>query len=314
MPDHTEKEIIIEAELKLSGTLTFPINQSNKVPVILFIHGSGKVDRNENTTKLQTNIFKDLSNEMDKLGFATLRYDKRGCGKSEGIYEETGFWDLVDDAQNAVIFLKSQEQIDPKKIILLGHSEGCSIATAVNERLKVQGMILLSGFTGNVFDATAYQTENVINEINNLKGVRGILLRLFTSEQKINKQNKKLDSIIMSSNKPVIIIRGQKINAKWYREHKSHNIDNSLKKIECPLLAVVGSKDAQVRPDHTKLMGDIVKCPFEYHIIDDMNHILRNQIEPITMLDLKKIYLTEVNTPIEPKLLTILQRWLAKFK
>jgi len=314
MPEHTEKEIIIESKYKLSGTLTVPLNQSNKVPVILFIHGSGKVDRNENTTKLQTNIFKDLSNEMDKLGFATLRYDKRGCGQSEGIYEETGFWDLVDDAQNAVIFLKNQEMIDPEKVILIGHSEGCSIAPAVNERLKVQGMILISGFIGNVFDATAYQTESVINEISKLKGIRGLLLRLLASEQKINKQNKKLNSIIINSDKTVITVRGQKINAKWYREHKSHDIDSSLKKIECPLLAVVGSKDAQVRPEHTKMMGNIVKCPFEYYIIDEMNHILRNQIEPLTMLDLKKIYLTEINTPIEPKFITILQKWLTKFK
>lgn len=250
---------------------------------------------------------------MTKLGFATLRYDKRGCGKSEGIYEETGFWDLVDDAENALLFLRTQEQIDPEKIILLGRSEGCSIAPAVSERLKVQGMILISGFIGNVFDATAYQTESVISEISKLKGLRGLLLRLIASPKKINKQNLKLNNIIMNSDKPVIKIRGQNINAKWYREHKLHNIDNSLKKIECPLLAVVGSKDAQVRPSHTKMMGDIVKCPFEYHIINDMNHILRNQIEPITMLDLKKIYLAEINTPIEPKLISILEKWLTQF-
>ena len=313
MPYNTPQEIIINSKLKLSGTLTFPTNRIDRVPAILFIHGSGKVDRDENTPKLQSNIFKDLSNEMVKLGFATLRYDKRGCGKSEGVYEETGFWDLVDDAENALILLRNQEQIDPNKIILLGHSEGCSIAPAVSERLGVQGMILISGFRGNVFDSTNYQTENVISEISKLKGIRGLLLRLIASPKKIIKQNIKLNDIIMNSNKPVITIRGQKINAKWYREHKLYNVDSSLANIKCPLLAVVGSKDVQVRPIHTKMMGDIVKCPFEYHIINEMNHMLRNQIDPITMLDLKKIYLAEINDPIEPKLINILQKWLAEF-
>ncbi len=34
-------------------------------------------------------------------GFITLRYDKRGTHSSKGNYMETGFWDLVDDAESA---------------------------------------------------------------------------------------------------------------------------------------------------------------------------------------------------------------------
>jgi alpha/beta superfamily hydrolase len=86
--------------------------------------GRGQIDRNENGKKLRLNAFSDMAWYLAQHGIASLRYDKRGVGQSEGDYWTTGFHDHVQDAQAAVQFLKQQRSIQPEHIFLLGHSEG----------------------------------------------------------------------------------------------------------------------------------------------------------------------------------------------
>ena len=128
--------VTIGSDVKLKGTLTLPeqANNASSVPVVLMLHGSGPVDRDENYKWMKMNVFKELTEYIVPHGFATLRYDKRGVGESEGDYFKAGFWDLVKDAEASVRFLKTNAQIDADRIFLLGHSEGCTIAAALNRR------------------------------------------------------------------------------------------------------------------------------------------------------------------------------------
>ena len=307
-----DREVVIEAKYKLAGTLSVPGGISKKVPGVLFIHGSGPVDRNENVKGIAINAFKYLAEDLTQLGFATLRYDKRGIGKSEGNHLETGLWDLVDDAEQALKFLKSQPEVAADKIILIGHSEGCVIAPALNARLAVQGMVLLAGIVGGVFDASQYQIDQVFREIKEMKGLKGFMMRLLVNEKKARPKNDETLKKLFDSDKDIVKIKGRKVNAKWMREQKAFVVDPVLAKAECPILAITGSKDIQVHPEDAKRMGEIVKSPFEYHIIPDMNHLLRNQPEPPSILKIKKIYKKSVKKPLDPELIDVLNKWIVK--
>ena len=50
------------------------------------IHGSGPMDRNENMPGQSLNVFNTIAEHLAEKGIASLRYDKRGCGKSGGNY------------------------------------------------------------------------------------------------------------------------------------------------------------------------------------------------------------------------------------
>jgi uncharacterized protein len=313
MDTFIEKEITIQGKFNLSGTLSVPAGLKGKAPAVLFIHGSGNVDRDENVKNLPINAFKHLSDDLVSQGFVTLRYDKRGVGKSEGDFWEMGFWDLVDDAESAVKFLKEQSEVDADTIILIGHSEGCVIAPTLYDRLPVQGIVLLAGIVGGVFDASAFQVQEVMDEIKTMKGPKGFFMRLLVQEKKAKAQNKKFYGRIMASDKAVMRYMGHKVNAKWIREHRQYIVDDVLKKIGCPVLAITGSKDVQVHPDDARRMGDIVKSSFEYHIIPDMNHLLRKQEEPLSILKLIKIYKKLIKNPLEPRLIELLNDWMKQF-
>jgi hypothetical protein len=64
------------AEPKLAASLVLP-GKKGPYPAILFVHGSGPVDRDENTKgPLKLNVFNQLADYFALVGWASLRYDR----------------------------------------------------------------------------------------------------------------------------------------------------------------------------------------------------------------------------------------------
>lgn len=108
---------------------------------MLIINGSGG-DRNGNQFGFKMNLYKCLSDYLVELGFVTLRYDKRGIGKSEGDGATTGMWDLIEDVKSNIDYLKTLDCVDSDKIILIAHSEGCILSVHLAQHIKVAGLVL----------------------------------------------------------------------------------------------------------------------------------------------------------------------------
>lgn len=66
-----------------------------------------------------------LSEALVKEGVVTLRYDKRGTGRSQlPAGTPLRFEDIVADAGAAVSFLAERSEVDPKRLAVIGHEEG----------------------------------------------------------------------------------------------------------------------------------------------------------------------------------------------
>ena len=86
---------------------------------------------------------------LNELGYATLLFDFRGCGESDGERGRVICTDQVRDAQNAVTFMQSQPEISPARIALAGSSMGAAVAigaAAVDQRVAA---ILSNGGWGD---------------------------------------------------------------------------------------------------------------------------------------------------------------------
>ncbi|MED2040844.1 alpha/beta hydrolase, partial [Bacillus wiedmannii] len=184
-----EYEVAIKSEFTLQGTITKP-KVDGKYAAVVIIAGSGEIDRNGTILplKLESNIYKDLAHVLAQLGVVTLRFDKRGVGKSDGEFQKTGMWDLVSDIEAMVAYLKEQPFVDSENIILAGHSEGCMLATVVNARTPVNGLILLTGAAESLEEATKRQREIIYKELKEQKGLKGKLMRLLNIEKRGEKQ------------------------------------------------------------------------------------------------------------------------------
>ncbi|WP_332691842.1 alpha/beta hydrolase [Halalkalibacter lacteus] len=306
----TEKEIQFGEKNQIFGTLTYPETSPIALPAILLVAGSGPLDRNGNGKGQTLHLYDQLATFLTNQGFITLRYDKRGTGKSEGVFAKMGFWDLVNDAKAAIHYLKKQSIVDRNKIFVLGHSEGCMLAPEIAKGEDLAGLLLVAGAGASLEDALTYQRGQIVESLQEQKGVKGKLFSLLNVAKKAEKKGVKFDKKVRSTKKDVIRYQGVKIPAKWFREHYEYDVYSGLAQVSCPILAVTGSKDVQATPDKVREVASYTKVETETHVIDGMNHMLRDQMEEVGILQLKKVYKNIGEKPLSPVFLEVVKQWL----
>jgi uncharacterized protein len=154
-PDPNGEDVTVAG---LSGTLRKPAG-IDRPPVVLLIAGSGPTDRDGNQQALQPSELRLIAEALAERGIASLRYDKRGVGRSfvpASFREQDLVLDsFVDDAAAWLAWLEQRSDLGPK--ILAGHSEGGLIATLLAKRASVAGIILLAAPGRRLGDITRDQ-------------------------------------------------------------------------------------------------------------------------------------------------------------
>ena len=136
-------------EWALPGTLSLPSGPISAAVVL--VHGSGPNDRDE--TVGPNKPFRDIAWGLAERGIAVLRYEKRtrqhgATLASSGRQHYTVRDETTEDALLAVTLLRSRREIDPKRIFVLGHSLGGTLAPRIAaEDQSLAGIIVLAGAT-----------------------------------------------------------------------------------------------------------------------------------------------------------------------
>lgn len=133
---YIEEEVRFQnGEVSLAGTLTLP-EGSGPHPAVILVSGSGLQDRDNAHPSLPGyKPFRWLADHLTRAGIAVLRYDDRGVGGSQG--GDSGLDTTIDysyDAEAAFEYLLEREEIDPRHIGVIGHSEGGYIAALLAAR------------------------------------------------------------------------------------------------------------------------------------------------------------------------------------
>ncbi len=112
----------------LAGSLTLP-TPGRPVPALLLLPGSGPVDRNGNEPPLITNgMYRQLAYALSCQGYAVLRVDKLGIGASAGDGNAVTLDTYARNTADWLDLLRHTDGIDPRRIGLMGHSEGGLVA------------------------------------------------------------------------------------------------------------------------------------------------------------------------------------------
>lgn len=132
-----------DKSIQYGATLTLP-KGTGPFPAILLISGSGAQNRDEELFGHKP--FAVIADHLTSHGYAVLRVDDRGVGKTSGERTSTTSADYVKDAAAAVDYLNSRKEINKKKIGLAGHSEGGMIAQILaTQRKDIDFLIFLAG-------------------------------------------------------------------------------------------------------------------------------------------------------------------------
>lgn len=135
-------------KLLLEGTLFLPNNEATKHPAIVFVNGSGPINRDGrviNSTTTPVLFYKKWASFLSSNGFATLRYDKRYITHKNINPIEITQANQIDDIISAVKYLQNRNDINQNKIVVLGHSEGGSIAPVAAQKMpEIAGVIAMA--------------------------------------------------------------------------------------------------------------------------------------------------------------------------
>ena len=107
----------------------------------LILTGSGRVDRDSNGPRFRGQINPAIAHALAVRGVASLRYDKRGAGKSGGDFFRAGMSENYADACAAIDWLASRAPARP--IYAIGHSEGALHVAHLAADGKVAGVVLI---------------------------------------------------------------------------------------------------------------------------------------------------------------------------
>lgn len=343
-----DKSFRLHGNLYLPSTAAKEMPQA-KIPAIVIVVGSGPIDRDGNAEGFLTGMKLNTSNRFaehmvlddrkeSQQPVAVMTYDKRGVGKSvskdKNLYYRAGMMDLVSDAVEAVRFLQQHPNVDPSRIIVMGHSEGAILLPLIFQKVAqeekdtengkltpIKGCIFLAGLGENIFDAMTLQQESVIREVKEEKGLKGWVLRKLVTKEKVQKQFNNLVNKIESNEDAdfVTMYCGlAKLPAKWFREHQSYYNDaqvqaEAIEHMNCHCLAITGQKDVQVRnefcvPDTAKALVPKA-ASMESHRPPNLTHALRSLEGPARLLSVKKDYTRLGKLPLDPELLSLIDNW-----
>jgi hypothetical protein len=128
-----EAVIIPAAGFNLGATLTRPQSAAGaRLGAVVLLGGSGVGDRDGVVQGVPT--LAQLAGAVADAGMLAVRYDKRGNGQSGGRSESATVIDFAEDVRAVVRWLERRPDVDPKRIAVVGHSEGAWVGLLAASR------------------------------------------------------------------------------------------------------------------------------------------------------------------------------------
>ena len=270
----------------LAGTLTIPPGKG-PFPAVLLISGSGPNDRDE--TVFGHKPFLVLSDYLTRKGIVVLRVDKRGVGKSTGDLAHATTADFATDAEAGVQYLKTRAEADPRRIGLIGHSEGGTVAPMLAAGDPgVRFIVLMAGpgvpgdqiivEQGRLIEEAAGATKEKAAQDADKQRELFALVEKEKDDAVLGKElREKLAGRVPDAQIDVAI---QQLTSPWMRYTLTYDPATALRKVACPVLALNGEKDLQVSaaqnlPAIKKALEEGGNKQIEIDELSGLNHLFQ---------------------------------------
>lgn len=282
---YTDHEIIFGNEaagIKLAGTFSVP-RGAGPFPAVLLVAASGPEGRDEEVAG--HHVFVVLSDYLLQRGIAVLRYDKRGVGRSTGNLNSASFDDLVADADAAFKYLTGRAEVNRRKMGIIGHSEGGSIAPAVAAKDKDVSFVVAmagSGLSGEtrICEQQAYMAKEMHGApVAAQAPIRDLCHKIFAAVANTpddSEAARQIDKLVQAA-------RGDEqikklLSSAFVRQELADDPVKYVKQIRVPMLALIGTLDRIVPVDpYVKVMKPLLAAipGSRVVILEGLNHAMQ---------------------------------------
>src|SRR2546427_6186537 len=283
--------------LELGGTLTVPRDATGRVPVVVIIDGSGPTDRNGNSLMgIRPNSYAQLAWRLAEHGIASLRYDKRGMPGTKGTFDMTKMTldDFAADARAAAESLAHDARFS--RVILLGHSEGSSLA---------------------LIAARAGQPVTAVISVSGLGRPLGVVIREQLARQFDSATLVRYDTAMAQ------YLRGEQpkdvppqlgalfvpINLSFMKSLSSFDPPAAIRAVRQPVLIVQGGRDLQVTVADAERLHT-AKPDAKLVVVPLANHVLKS-VTDSTLIGQMPAY-QNPTLPIMPGVVNAIADWILK--
>lgn len=288
----------------LKGTLTLPTGFTKDTPVLIMITGSGLQNRDEEI--FDHKPFAVIADALARNGIASLRYDDRGFGESTGDAVNCTTEDLMNDAMAGIDLLRQKFN----RVGVLGHSEGGTIALMLGSDKKVDFIISLAGMAVSGKETLMDQNQYALSQAGypqqTIDEYCELLALAFDGDESFTQK-------INSSSIPMELKQNlqsglQQLNTPYMQYFLALDTRGILGKIDCPVLALNGTKDTQVfYKKNIEALNDGLPSNDRNKItaLDGLNHLFQH-----CSTGSFNEYAT-IEETISPEVLKIICRWIA---
>lgn len=307
---YAEEEVsFTNGDAILNGTLTLPEGYSRSTPVLLLVTGSGQQNRDEEL--FEHKPFAVIADALARIGIATLRYDDRGFSGYKGNISECTTEDFKKDALAGIALLR--ERFD--KVGVLGHSEGGTIAMMIAAEGKSDFIVSLAGMSVSGAETLVQQNRIALLQAGYDQKTVDTYCKVVSEAFTVRVNGgmmPKIDSYdLPDALKQNFLAVLTQIQMPYMINFLSLDMRPHLGMIDCPVLALNGTKDIQVdaRTNLAALRDGLPENDMNtIESVEGVNHLFQ-QCNTGAVNEYR-----EIEETISPKVLEKIGQWISQFK
>ena len=256
----------------IGATLTRPekVAAGARLPAVVLLAGAGVGDRDGVVQGVPT--LAQFAGAIAESGMMAVRYDKRGNGQSGGRSESATVSDFAEDVRAVVRWLEKRPDVDPKRIAVVGHSEGAWVGLlAASRDRRIAAVVSVAGPSTTGAELVLEQQRLALDDMKLPPEERDKRIALQQQIHSAVQTGKGWDTVPPQLRKEA--------DTPWFQSLLAFDPAKVLDDVRQPLLFVHGALDRQVPVAHVERLSDLARKEsksksVEVVVVRGVNHLL----------------------------------------